>query len=814
MKRMLSLLLVLCMLMSLLTVSVFADDSEEEAIPDGYYLIGSHNNWDVTQLKDSDCFRQSQGANTDEYILETTLTEGQNFKVVYVENSAFKTWYPDGMNNNYTVDANHAGARILYFNPAGNQDWNSGNGYAGFVWVGEKPAIPYIDENGELQSCTEYTTANYAGGTWTGWIVVNEDTYVNARVQVEGSAHVILPDGKTITTRGGVHVSNGNSISFYGQENNTGKLNAILSGDDLGFLLEIGERRWSWHAAIGTNARNAQFNPDEYDETPGPIVINGGTFNLQGFNAPAIGVSDTRIDTPDITINGGIVNAATTKPGSSYMSAAIGSGASDPRFQTTGSVTINGGEVHATGLIGIGDVAGGSTKITINGGIVESTGMGARTDAIYPTDVTINGGVVTLHPAQKSDPYPATTLGNSPLPTNPAASIKINGGQVTVEDSIGGDNCGIVLGWTEDSDFIQTKGYSSDVTLEKDFVNAADETEIFEAGAVQDVSVLANKKLVPYQPASDTPVYMPNMQLFPSISVLAEMVTWFTFLDNCVEPYESYYIEINKLDADGNVTDTLRFGDGQDGAVNVLGNGVSGFSYTKIAAKEMGVRFAATIHAFDQNNREYYGPTETLSIRSYLLDELLDTRNEDDQRKMYADMLNYGAAAQKFFNYDTTNLVNENLSEEEQSAMEQFATTGEAEAAKVNSVNGPVIYRSISFKNRIVAALTLNGIDTSGEVKVLMQRSEDGTLRSELETTKQGSLYFAEITDLELREMRTSFEFIVQIDGVDYGSPCIWSVEGYVLECRQHPSSTEVERNLMNAMLIYADSAAAVFHYK
>ena len=131
MKRLLPLFLALCMVLSLFPVVVSADDTGE-ALADGYYLTGTHNNWDAANLTEALRFHESYG-HPDEFILETDLTQGQEFKVVKVENGAVTTWYPDGANNNYIVDADHAGPAIIYFR---NTSWNAWAAIGGYVWVG------------------------------------------------------------------------------------------------------------------------------------------------------------------------------------------------------------------------------------------------------------------------------------------------------------------------------------------------------------------------------------------------------------------------------------------------------------------------------------------------------------------------------------------------------------------------------------------------------------------------------------------------------------------------------------------------------
>ena len=48
--------------------------------------------------------------------------------MVEVENDAIKTWFPDGMGNDYKVDEAHAGNVTIYFRPdkQGGEGWHEG----------------------------------------------------------------------------------------------------------------------------------------------------------------------------------------------------------------------------------------------------------------------------------------------------------------------------------------------------------------------------------------------------------------------------------------------------------------------------------------------------------------------------------------------------------------------------------------------------------------------------------------------------------------------------------------------------------------
>ena len=111
----------------------FANDSIGITFPDkpdqpegigGYYLVGSFNNWVISAAYK---FVSNEEANYDEKILrDVTLAVGDELKVVTINDAGdVIRYYPDGVDNNYVVDAAHAGVVTVYFTPWANPDWES-----------------------------------------------------------------------------------------------------------------------------------------------------------------------------------------------------------------------------------------------------------------------------------------------------------------------------------------------------------------------------------------------------------------------------------------------------------------------------------------------------------------------------------------------------------------------------------------------------------------------------------------------------------------------------------------------------------------
>ena len=125
--------------------------TEPVELTDGYYVIKP--DWSVESINAADKFASNEGAEG-EYMLNTTLTEGDKMKVVKVENKAITDWYPNGYDTEYTVDAAHAGSVTIYFKPEFNGDWAD---FGGFFYIAQNEE-PTTEEPTTEEPTTEPTT--------------------------------------------------------------------------------------------------------------------------------------------------------------------------------------------------------------------------------------------------------------------------------------------------------------------------------------------------------------------------------------------------------------------------------------------------------------------------------------------------------------------------------------------------------------------------------------------------------------------------------------------------------------------------------
>ena len=460
-KRILSILLLCCMVLTLLPTAAFA----EGEIPDS-------TNVTVT-------FDSNGGGEVE----SQTIQQGQQ-----VQRPA------DPVKEGYTFIGWYNKDDLPYNNMP---EWNFSYSVTKDMvlvaqWMETRPIstepITYLDKDGNRQVCNKYTvlTSNTADSIldltdkWydlpTGWYVVKGDVTITPRLDTHGAVNLILTDGSHLTAEWGINVKEGDTFTVYAQstgEDTMGRLTACLSED----RLSAGYYVWpdDGLSGIGSGGTRWRKANSGIDESEGTIIINGGYILAKGQDgASAIGGGGGDTVTPSphsakrkcgsITINGGIVRTEALTREETLGSVGIGS----CRFGYGGSVTINGGTVMANashdaictgrggsitinggditargGLAGLGSGNGigpswiASADITINGGNIDASTNreGAAIGGVYLTTVKITGGTI-----KAVGDYATVAIGNKEWE---GGSVSITGGKVTAigkgdADGIGG----------------------------------------------------------------------------------------------------------------------------------------------------------------------------------------------------------------------------------------------------------------------------------------------------------------------------------------------------------------------------------------
>jgi len=451
-KRILSILLLCCMVLTLLPTTAFAAD-ESPAVTN------------VTVTFDSD------GGSAVE---PQSVPQGQP-----AQRPAAPT--KDG----YTFIGWYNKADLQYINlPEWNFDYPVfENMELVAQWMEARPIstdpITYLDKDGNQQVCTAYTVLtsetkasilDYADKWYdlpAGWYVVEGNVTITPRLDTHGAVNLILTNGSHLTAEWGIDVKVGDTFTVYAQstdEGTMGRLTACLPADfNLDRMVHYSVWPDSGMAGIGSSARWREGN-DGIRESEGTIVINGGNIRAKGQdNASAIGgtrAEEIEFRSTDrgevynrrqggsITINGGVVRteAFAMSVGNCTTVESVGIGTCQMGYG--GSVTINGGTVIAEATCDAITTGYGGT-ITINGGDVTAIGgvnnFAEDLNRVIPGNgigpyesgsVTINDG--TVKATAKGEGF---GIGGARIYNTGAMTVTINGG--TIEATANRNNAAI-----------------------------------------------------------------------------------------------------------------------------------------------------------------------------------------------------------------------------------------------------------------------------------------------------------------------------------------------------------------------------------
>lgn len=159
---------------------------EPEQLADGYYLVGTMNDWTPAAAYKFEANTQAEGV---EYMLEFTFAANSSFKVRAVVDGAPADWYPDGGDDkNCTI--NEAGDYTVYFRP----NYDGGEGWFEACIFNQKKEAPVVTPISLTQFLADKPTTEVTLKDLTVIFATNKSTYV---IDEDGVALVMYDANKT-----------------------------------------------------------------------------------------------------------------------------------------------------------------------------------------------------------------------------------------------------------------------------------------------------------------------------------------------------------------------------------------------------------------------------------------------------------------------------------------------------------------------------------------------------------------------------------------------------------------------------------------
>ena len=244
-------------------------------------------------------------------------------------------------------------------------------------------------------------------------------------------------------------------------------------------------------------------------------------------------------------------------------------------------------------------------------------------------------------------------------------------------------------------------------------------------------------------------------------------------------------------------------------------DGYLAFAFNGVASNWMAEEVVATIYGTYEGEL-VTGASTTYSVKAYCTQRLNSTKASDAEKTMLVDLLNYGAAAQNFTNYKTNNLVNKDLTEEQQaygtSTIPAMESSQNSKYVTIDNPTAKFTAVSLILDSAIVAQLCFTVPDSVDQyqIKVEYPRGPVFFEAAECNFDTTYNEYQFNFDGLYANEMRELFYVTIYKDGVAVSNTFQYSIESFVAK-QYGKAGKELQSAMILAMLRYGDSVERVF---
>ena len=299
------------------------------------------------------------------------------------------------------------------------------------------------------------------------------------------------------------------------------------------------------------------------------------------------------------------------------------------------------------------------------------------------------------------------------------------------------------------------------------------------------------------------PDYQPMIQWAGSnVTLGGALALNFAFDTAQLDGTTGNYIVLTRSYADGREDDVVTIP--QNEWISAGGTYIQ-VSYTNMAAKEMGDKITAVIY---NAAGKAISETRTDSMAEYSMRMLVraDIVASAEKRTLFVDMLNYGAAAQVYFDYDAENLVNATLTEEQ---------AGWASAAvKIDNYrqsSGCYLGSSLSLEEEIYLKVAFGVVCEEGMYATVSFTDHYGTqVEKQVPIEADGSYTIVRVEGMAIADYRGLVTCkLYSASGAELGST-IDSIESYASRMASALQKNGVD--LGDAIMKLGASSYAFFH--
>ena len=246
------------------------------------------------------------------------------------------------------------------------------------------------------------------------------------------------------------------------------------------------------------------------------------------------------------------------------------------------------------------------------------------------------------------------------------------------------------------------------------------------------------------------------------------------------------------------------------------------FEYSDIAAKEIGSNLTAVIEA-DMDGVTYYSEPDVYSVKQYATNKLKNS-SDANLKKLLVDMLNYGAAAQTYFNYNTDNLANNKLTLAQKKLATDPSTlsiTSDASETAISSPKAQFTGKNLLLGNNVALVFYMtfdSSVNKNNVTLELIYTTVKGEAVIKTVPFSQMKLsgyaageYEYDFLDIRAKDACRPVTARILLNGKQISSKITYSVQSYAYN-KLNKSTTSAElKTIINALMVYCKSAENYF---
>ena len=247
------------------------------------------------------------------------------------------------------------------------------------------------------------------------------------------------------------------------------------------------------------------------------------------------------------------------------------------------------------------------------------------------------------------------------------------------------------------------------------------------------------------------------------------------------------------------------------------------FEYNNIAAKEMGSKVYATVYA-EKDGKSYISQIDEYSVSTYALNKLNKSSTKAALKTLLVDMLNYGAAAQTYFNYNTGHLANSSLTAAQKklgTSASSLNITSDVSETAISSPKAQFTGKNLLLGNNVALVFYMtfdSSVNKNNVTLELIYTTVKGEAVIKTVPFSQMKLigyaageYEYDFLDIRAKDACRPVTARILLNGKQISSKITYSVQSYAYN-KLNKSTTSAElKTIIHALMVYCKSAENYF---